>query len=1331
MRKRVFSSIINSVLVAAMCIAAGCASPRDPINRVQPNYVDKKEFGGLWYYQRTVVDMPAANGFTFIGATDTKGLTRVAWDIQEGFLYARRTTELIKDADGHHEAQKDGNIYKGEVVAAFRIQKHFDIARPYNDVTGEELNVLVENDVDRHWYDRRYMRVDWSQNLVHNYDLDFERESIESVPYYVQEIDPVTGKRNPDAPAFDFEAGYFDVTTKLFAKAGTTEYPGIGQIPLCWLDELIECGAAEYTLRHSFKKLDGQVQYQPREYKGKQTEMFGYFWTDRLVYNPKTGLLENARERYLNRFNIWKRSFDDNGDPIPYVDREPKPVVYHVNTNWPKDDEALNQAATTVADQWNEVLVDVVKATGNTLLGNKRMFVLCRNNPVEAGDPEECGEPGTEPKLGDLRYSFMAYVPKYMTYGLLGFGPSNVDPETGEIISGMVYVYHHNNISAFRVQEMVELLNGTMPPTDYIDGLNLDDWVQRTWSGGNQKRTYGLNSAGDMVYGMTHGPAVSYWDGIRQAPTAADMEYQKKHGMREWMRPYLRDLNDRRIGLRADMDGSQGKLANLRDTEVEYMLLNDDILAGSGVNPLMPYNGQLKAQASVARGGFGRFAAQREQIRQQFARKRNMFLPEMADDSLLGLAFDLKDENLSADEMYATLREAVYRNVLSHELGHTLGLKHNFSGSEDAINYHDDYWKIRETASAGPVMPRVHPDVNDGNYTIGEEEVHAGIYDYAYSSVMDYAGRHTLHDSGPGKYDRAALLFGYVGKVEVFADQGGIANADFRDWHEMDGEVVRFAESGPQSIHYTSFYNSMGEKLYKESNRVLVDVDDLTDDFSEDEDGRPRVPYLYCSDSRVDLYDHCLTRDVGADSAERMKNLLDEIDTWYITRNFPRGQIDNKQSNFIARNYNRIYARLKHWNDKYALYKELLPRFYDSDQLETFFNDSSLGWGTKTWSVQNAFNRLVQTILMPDVGAYKEETLFEGSSLLTQDINVSAEPDYELGVEDARFFSTSWESDAVDCGYYWWECLHHVGFYLDKIMAIEALTDTSTNFVARTTPEDIRQWRIGYYNTFPEQISIIGAAIASNGRLTNKPIDPNDASRSDWNILGPYIEIDDQNNQTMRFPNYTNLHYNKESYGSYSDTVPAINERSLDPHASFSVQLYWQVLGMARFASTFEHGFADQSRIWLIGSNSPDARFMTGYTDPITSQVYGALKRSTMVASSYYCLKTEKNFPENNCPKFAGQAIIDRANELRAWSHYCDDSGKATETEDDDCVYSILYPPYPDTEAEIAEMNRLKNLATPKLLEMNELIKTLTMVGNKLDWGNPHNPHNGEDPVNP
>ncbi|MEL6177767.1 MAG: hypothetical protein AAFS10_02390, partial [Myxococcota bacterium] len=239
------------VLLCLLIWTAACAQQVGDIDRTQPNGLQKSSFDGEWYYQRTVVDMPAANGFTFVGSTDFNGMSIITWDIEEDWLFARRNIELVEGGDGKI---REGEAYEGEVIAAFRIESHFDIQRQYNPATGEQSNVIVENSSDRPWYEREYMRVDWSANNVHNYQFDFEAASVESIPYYVQDETAEGEEAHPDAPHFSLDGSYFDVTSKLFARAGTVEIEGYGMAPSCWLfgGEFDECGAGEYSIRHSF-----------------------------------------------------------------------------------------------------------------------------------------------------------------------------------------------------------------------------------------------------------------------------------------------------------------------------------------------------------------------------------------------------------------------------------------------------------------------------------------------------------------------------------------------------------------------------------------------------------------------------------------------------------------------------------------------------------------------------------------------------------------------------------------------------------------------------------------------------------------------------------------------------------------------------------------------------------------------------------------------------------------------------------------------------------------------------------------------------------------------
>ncbi len=1197
------AALLVALTLGVVGTLAGCAEERPAIDRVQPYALEKSKFTGEWYYQRTVIDVPAANGFTFVGNTDHSGLQKVRFDIQEKFLFVRRNVELIKGAD---DKAATGEDYQGEVVAAFPIVKHFDIRRAYNPTTGEELNVMEENAIDRPWHERDYIRVDWSKNNVTNYQLDFESKSIEPVPYFPQQTGDTP---NPDAPHFEWDGNgrdgvpYFDITSRIFAKAGTIEYPGYGTIPLCWLmgEETSECGAGEYGIRHSFKKIDPNHQYIPQPYKGAETDMFGFFTSDRMVYDGKLGIKQQNKERYLQRHNIWQNWTDADGAVIPAAKRTPRPVVYHVNTEFPDE---FRPVARKVAAQWNGVFKDVVKATGNPYDGD--MFILCENNPVKEGDPAQCGAAGDSPRLGDIRYSFVAWIPKYMKYGLLGLGPSNNDPETGEIISGMAYMYHHNNTAAWRTVEMIELLNGTRAADEFVKGLDLTEWVDRVNKGKSRFQARGLEEATTMVDRIANSVFSDYWAGRRSKITAADEAFQHQHGHHAWAHSKLQATYDAGH-LNGLGNSAQARLDRIKGTGIEKQLMHPELKMAAGFAPDAKVDDALLNAASPVRGGLTAKIRDRARIRQEIAASRNMYLPEMLDDALMGLAKEVKGK--TSDEIYAIVRESVVTAVFAHEIGHSLGLMHNFGGSDDAVNYFDGYWKLRDD---GKVGPRLLDPITD-------KEVEGKIYNYAYSSVMDYAGRLTIDGLGLGKYDRAAMLFGYAGKVEVFKDAGKSPSI-WKKWFDGRSEILEFFALGPRVTHYTSIYNDMGPKMYEASNRMIVDVSTLNQSLSAASvDGKTyqRVPYVYCTHGRSDLSDSCLTRDFGADSQERMKHFLDEWDTWYITRAFVRGNLGVSNHSYAGRYYGRIYHRIKQWHDIYGLYAAFLPQFYAPNILQGFFTDPVNGWGGNTWAVQNAFQYLVETILMPDVGAYNSVTQADGTKLL----QTGGGGNLNLGIADARYYSTNWSFGAQggrECGYFWYECLERIGFYVDKVMAMMAITDSRTNFVARANPIDIREWHVSYYNTFSASIRAINAAMQSG----------------DWSRVGPYRD----GSGKIRFP-------------TYSGKLDTVHANAIDPAADFTVQLYFSLLGQANFMTNYDRDFIEEAQVWVEGTwKSPElpAEATVSFVDAQSGLVYGALNKQGG----------------------AGAAMIAHANKLRARSNHCDGS-QATPHTADDCVSGL------------------------------------------------------------
>jgi len=314
-------SLKSLALVAALVGAAACGEERAPINQVQPNVLDKTFFVGKdledprdnpeFYAQATLVDVGTGANTALSTSSWAQKLTRIRWDIQEDVLLARLAYERVENTDGRGAGKADLN---GMIVGAWPITKHFDIQRQYNPSTGEQLNVIVENTTDRPWQQRKYMRVDWSKNLnVGAYDFDtlsylgLVGVRFEPLAYTVN--DPT----HRDAPRFDLEEGYFDITNKAVASPEEVHFRW-GSIPACFLPAwwgggkgAWSCSSTEITVRHSFKRVVDN-DYVPVDWDGVRFSVAGAFYTERKGYVRNYGMTDDQWHRFANLYNIWERS---------------------------------------------------------------------------------------------------------------------------------------------------------------------------------------------------------------------------------------------------------------------------------------------------------------------------------------------------------------------------------------------------------------------------------------------------------------------------------------------------------------------------------------------------------------------------------------------------------------------------------------------------------------------------------------------------------------------------------------------------------------------------------------------------------------------------------------------------------------------------------------------------------------------------------------------------------------------------------------------------------------------------------------------------------------
>ncbi len=367
--------------LALLALTMGCADERDPINRVQANAYEKSFFVGddfvsphdnpEFWTQATLIDVGYGTQGYLLQSTFTMSPSRIVWEVTEDLLLGRLAYERIEGTDGKGVG---GPTPDGQIVVAYRILKHFDIQRAYNPSTGEALNVIEENTTDRPWYQRRYFRVDWSQNLnTDAYDFDtlsllgvYGGTTYTPLAYYV--ADP----EHEDAPHFDIDDGYFDVTNKAFATPETIDLSqlgwGVNKFPSCYLPNDIfggsepsgNCNPTEVTIRQGFRKIV-DTDYEPVHWEGYRFQAYGGFYKDRFGYERNYGMSDDKWRRFLNRYQIWERShyYDD-----PAAMEGPVECYTPEQNAAYSDDPNLDENEDGTADQCWEVVNKLATAAG-------------------------------------------------------------------------------------------------------------------------------------------------------------------------------------------------------------------------------------------------------------------------------------------------------------------------------------------------------------------------------------------------------------------------------------------------------------------------------------------------------------------------------------------------------------------------------------------------------------------------------------------------------------------------------------------------------------------------------------------------------------------------------------------------------------------------------------------------------------------------------------------------------------------------------------------------------------------------------------------------------
>lgn len=406
----------------------------------------------------------------------------------------------------------------------------------------------------------------------------------------------------------------------------------------------------------------------------------------------------------------------------------------------------------------------------------------------------------------------------------------------------------------------------------------------------------------------------------------------------------------------------------------------------------------------------------------------------------------------------------LFRQTEIHEMGHCMGLRHDFAGSADTGNYAPDYYRI--TAAFPLPDPEAFDDDSNGSLDYAEsidyEEAYsearqhrelAGIDAWMTSSIMDYTAAWYERIQGSGRHDWMAVALGYGDLVDVY-HRGAASPASALEFNPAntpreyatyyrggetctlgDDSTCPYGAGGALAAELTPTNLASGMTQTCIAHPTLStgvcssfdqDAAAMLDTLAPSSDYVP-VSYRYCEDYRsaTRSLPYCNTFDEGDSFREMVRNAQEAYERSYIFSAFRR-----YRRTFSIGGY--IDGLLRYMWPVINIQASMIYRW----QNDPAFRDEHGPWGFEDQFLATAdgINFFARILASPGIGSYRFDRNFEWYERSSSD---PEEPGANLRVPlgAGRFFQSVYQSGLSGINR-----IERIGSVFDKIITMQLMT---------------------------------------------------------------------------------------------------------------------------------------------------------------------------------------------------------------------------------------------------------------------------------------------------